>query len=206
MLSIIAAKVPGTTTPEMLEEVLQDVTQLKWYIVPMFLVLLYIVSNEIRNRNYNILFGAAAFWLMDVFNETWNAMVYATTGQPVWGTTAAGGSALQILVGYNIEISFMFMILGIVACKLLKTTPAVAGESFWDGNKNWLNDPNNMYYKANVNYKNLLPSERVLKRKAVLGRVLLAVFGAVSAVIIEILLNACGVLTWENPGGSLLCR
>lgn len=198
MLSIIAAKVPGTTTPEMLEEVLQDVTQLKWYIVPMFLVLLYTVSNEIRNRNYNILFGAAAFWLMDVFNETWNAMVYATTGQPVWGTTAAGGSALQILVGYNIEISFMFMILGIVACKLLKTTPAVAGESFWDGNKNWLNDPNNMYYKANVNYKNLLPSERVLKRKAVLGRVLLAVFGAVSAVIIEILLNACGVLTWEK--------
>lgn len=198
MLSIIAAKVPGTTTPEMLEEALQDVSRLKWYIVPMFLVLLYILFTEIRNRNYNVVFGAAAFWLMDVFNETWNSMVYATTGQPVWGTTAAGGSALQILIGYNIEISFMFVILGIVACKALRTTPAPVGESFWDGNKNWLNDPNNMYYKANVSAKNLLPSERVVKRKAVLGRVGLAVVGAVCAVIIEILLNACGVLTWEK--------
>ena len=135
---------------------------------------------------------------MDVFNETWNAMVYATTGQPVWGTTAAGGSALQILVGYNIEISFMFFVLGIVACKLLRTSPESEGAGFWDGNKNWLNDPNNMYYKANVAAKNLLPEERRLKVKAVMGRVSPALIGAVAAVIIEILLNACGVLTWEK--------
>lgn len=137
----------------------------EWYIVPMFLVVLYIIVTELKNKRYNIVFGAAAFWLMDVFNETWNAMVYATTGQPVWGTTAAGGSALQILVGYNIEISFMFFVLGIVACKLLRTSPESEGAGFWDGNKNWLNDPNNMYYKANVAAKNLLPEERRLKVK-----------------------------------------
>lgn len=198
MLSLLSAKAPGTTTPEMLEEVLQDASTLKWYIVPMFLVVLYIIVTELKNKRYNIVFGAAAFWLMDVFNETWNAMVYATTGQPVWGTTAAGGSALQILVGYNIEISFMFFVLGIVACKLLRTSPESEGAGFWDGNKNWLNDPNNMYYKANVAAKNLLPEERRLKVKAVMGRVSPALIGAVAAVIIEILLNACGVLTWEK--------
>lgn len=198
LFSVLSAKVPGTTTPEMLEEVMQDPSTLKWYVVPLFLVVLYILITEIRKRNYNVIFGAAAFWLMDVFNETWNAMVYATTGQPVWGTTAAGGSALQILVGYNIEISFMFFILGVVACKFLKVSPDSIGEKFWDGNANWLTDPNNMYYMANVPNKQLTASERAIKTKAVLGRILPAVVGAVCAVVIEILLNACGVLTWEK--------
>lgn len=198
LLSMLSAKVPGTTTPEMLEEVMQDVGTLKWYVVPMLLVVLYILVNELKKGNYNILFGATAFWFMDVFNETWNAMVYATTGQPVWGTTAAGGSALQILVGYNIEISFMFFMLGVVACKLLKTSPDAESGKFFDGNANWLHDPNNMYYMCNVTGKNLSASERTIKTKAVLGRVIPGVAGAVAAVIIEILLNACGVLTWEK--------
>jgi hypothetical protein len=198
MSNILFANVPGKTTPEMLEQVLQDPSTLKWYIVPMFLVVLYIIATEFKQKNFSLLLGATTFWVMDVFNETWNSMVYATTGQPVWGTTAAGGSALQILVGYNIEISFMFFILGLVACKLLKTSPDAEGGKFWDANKNWLNDPNNLFYKANVLSKNLSLSERKIKRKAVLSRVLTALFGAILAVIIEILLNACGILTWEK--------
>ncbi|MFA6866758.1 MAG: hypothetical protein WCR54_04495 [Clostridia bacterium] len=199
MFNLLMASVPGITTPTMLEETMQQpTTTLKWYIVPIFVITLYIIVSELKNKNYNLIFGAVAFWLADVFNETWNSMVYATTGQPVWGTTIAGGSALQILVGYNIEISFMFFILGIVACKFLKTSPSLADEKFWDGNRNWLDDPNNMYYKANIHSKNLTPIERKIKQKAILGRIIPAIMGAISAVIIEILLNACGVLTWEK--------
>ncbi len=196
--AILSAKAPGTTTPFDLEQAMQDPKQLKWYIVPLFVITLYLIFTEIKNKNYSLVLGAAAFWLMDVFNETWNAMVYATTGQPVWGTTTAGGSALQILVGYNIEISFMFFVCGMFACKLLKTSDGFEGVKFMDGNKNWLNDPNNMYYKANVRYSALTAEERVIKRKAALGRVLPAIVGSVLAVIIEILLNKCGVLTWEK--------
>lgn len=198
MLSLLLATAPGTTTPYDLEEVMQNPQQLKWYIVPIFVITIYILVSELRNRNFSVVFGAAAFWLMDVFNETWNAMVYSNTGQPVWGTTAAGESALQILVGYNIEISFMFFILGVSACKLLKVTKGYEGESFFDGNKNWLDDPNNMYYKANVRSRDLTAEERAIKTKAVLGRVLPAIIGSIGAVIIEILLNKCGVLTWEK--------
>lgn len=198
MLSWLMLSAPGTTTPAMLEENLQNPFKLNWYIVPILVITLFLVANEIKNKHYCLVLGAAAFWLMDVFNETWNAMVYATTGQPVWGTTAAGGSALQILVGYNIEICFMFMVCGMFACKLLKTTEGFEGVGFWDANKNWLNDPNNMYYKANVSRKNLTPEERKTKLKAVLGRVIPAVAGSIAAVIIEILLNKCNVLTWEK--------
>lgn len=201
--TLLALTAPGTTTPYMLEEAMQVPNSaefgLKWYIIPMFIIWLYIIINEFKHKRYSVIFGAAAFWLWDVFNETWNAMVYATTGQPVWGTTAAGGSALQILVGYNIEISFMFFILGIITCRLLKTTEGYEGTNFWDANKNWLNDPNGLYYKANIKNKLLSPEELKIKRKAILGRIALIVGGSISAVIIEILLNACHVLTWEKP-------
>lgn len=203
MLLTLALSRPHTTTPEMLEQAMQcpndPVFGLKWYIVPLFVIWLFLIVNEIRQKRFSVVFGAAAFWLWDVFNETWNAMVYATTGQPVWGTTAAGGSALQILVGYNIEISFMFFILGMLTCKLLKTTEGYEGQGFFDANKNWLDDPNNMYYKANKKKSELTPEDYKTKVKAILGRMGVIVFGSIAAVIIEILLNKCNVLTWEKP-------
>lgn len=203
MLLTLALSRPHTTTPEMLEQAMQcpgdPVFGLKWYIVPLFVIWLFLIVNEIRQKRFSVVFGAAAFWLWDVFNETWNAMVYATTGQPVWGTTAAGGSALQILVGYNIEISFMFFILGMLTCKLLKTTEGYEGQGFFDANKNWLDDPNNMYYKANKKKSEITPEEYKTKVKAILGRIGVIVFGSIAAVIIEILLNKCNVLTWEKP-------
>lgn len=203
MLLSLALSRPHTTTPEMLEQAMQcpndPVFGLKWYIVPLFVIWLFLIVNEIRQKRFSVVFGAAAFWLWDVFNETWNAMVYATTGQPVWGTTAAGGSALQILVGYNIEISFMFFILGMLTCKLLKTSEGYEGQGFFDANKNWLDDPNNMYYKANKKKSELTPEEYKTKVKAILNRISVIVFGSIAAVIIEILLNKCNVLTWEKP-------
>lgn len=203
MLLTLALSRPHTTTPEMLEQAMQcpndPVFGLKWYIVPLFVIWFFLIVNEIRQKRFSVVFGAAAFWLWDVFNETWNAMVYATTGQPVWGTTAAGGSALQILVGYNIEISFMFFILGMLTCKLLKTSEGYEGQGFFDANKNWLDDPNNMYYKANKKKSELTPEEYKTKVKAILNRIGVIVFGSIAAVIIEILLNKCNVLTWEKP-------
>lgn len=203
MLLTLALSRPHTTTPEMLEQAMQcpsdPVFGLKWYIVPLFVIWLFLIVNEIKQKRFSVVFGAAAFWLWDVFNETWNAMVYATTGQPVWGTTAAGGSALQILVGYNIEISFMFFILGMLTCKLLKTSEGYEGQGFFDANKNWLDDPNNMYYKANKKKSELTPEEYKTKVKAILNRISVIVFGSIAAVIIEILLNKCNVLTWEKP-------
>ena len=198
LLSFFTTSVPNKTTPEMLEEMLQNTNALNWYIVPIFVILVYLINTEIRNKNYNVVFGGFAFWLADVFNETWNSMVYARSGQPVWGTTAAGNSAFQILIGYNIEISIMFFILGMAACKMIKVSKKSEGDTFWEGNKKWLSDPNNMYYMANVRGKKLSKEAKVLKRRAVLGRVIPALAGSALAVIVEITLNYFNVLTWEK--------
>ncbi len=190
---------PGVTTPYDLEAGLQTTSTFNWYIIPIFVILFYCVWKNIRAKRYSVVLGGVAFWLWDVFNETWNSMVYATTGQPVWGTTLAGNSCFQILIGYNIEISIMFMFLGMATCYMLSTTLGYEGEKFMDGNKNCLEDSNNLYYKATTKNKDLTPAQRKTKAKAIRGRILTIVLGSISAVIIEIILNKCGVLTWEKP-------
>lgn len=91
---------------------------MKWYVIPMLLVVLYVYYRELSSKNYNVVLGAIALWGMDLFNEIWNSIVFHASGfAPVWGTPgSAGDTALLLLIGYNIEISFMFALLGIVAC------------------------------------------------------------------------------------------
>lgn len=103
-------------------EILRDPQKtLQWYIVPLFLVVFYIYYKELNEKHYNIVLGAAALWGMDLFNEIWNSIVFHATGfAPVWGTPAGtGNTSLLLLIGYNIEISFMFAILGIGCCLAL---------------------------------------------------------------------------------------
>jgi len=93
----------------------------KWYVVPLLLIVMYIYYKELSEQHYSIVMGGAALWGMDLFNEIWNSIVFHATGfAPVWGTPwPAGGTALLLLIGYNIEISFMFAVMGIVVCLAL---------------------------------------------------------------------------------------
>jgi len=104
-----------------LEILRQPQHTMKWYIIPLFLVVFYIFSHEIHRKNWNVILGAAALWGMDLFNEIWNSIVFHATGfAPVWGTPGnVGDTALLLLIGYNIEISFMFALLGLSACLTL---------------------------------------------------------------------------------------
>jgi hypothetical protein len=94
---------------------------LKWYVVPLLLLVMYIYYKELSEKHYSVVMGAAALWGMDLFNEIWNSIVFHAGGlAPVWGTPwPAGDTALLLLIGYNIEISFMFAVMGIVVCLAL---------------------------------------------------------------------------------------
>jgi hypothetical protein len=98
---------------------------LKWYVVPLLLIVMYIYYKEISVKNWNVVLGGAALWGMDLFNEIWNSIVFHASGfAPVWGTPGGvGDTALLILIGYNIEISFMFAIMGVVVCLSLPKDP-----------------------------------------------------------------------------------
>ena len=62
MLLSVALSRPYTTTPEMLEEALQNPQGLKWYIIPLFVIWLYLIVNEIKHKRYSVVFGAAAIF------------------------------------------------------------------------------------------------------------------------------------------------
>lgn len=139
--------------------ILRDPSHFEWYLVPLLLVIFYIYHNEVRNRNWSVIFAGLALWGCDWFNEIWNGLVFHFTGYaPVWG--APGKTAFLILIGLNIEICMMFLMMGVV-CTIV------------------------------------LPADRTLKIGGLPNRWFFAIFFTTLAVIVEIVLNALGALTWE---------
>ncbi len=99
--------------------ILRDPSQFKWYVIPLLLLVLYVYMSEVEKENWSAVLAGLAFWGMDWINEIWNGLVFHFTQfAPVWGAPDHG-TAYLILIGLNIEISFMFATLGIVSTKLL---------------------------------------------------------------------------------------
>ncbi|MBN1660186.1 MAG: hypothetical protein JXA93_17430 [Anaerolineae bacterium] len=98
--------------------ILRDASQFKWYVIPLFALVVYVYAAEVERQKWNLVFAGLAFWGMDWFNEIWNGLVFHITGHaPVWG--APGDTAFLLLIGLNIEITFMFAVSGIVFAKML---------------------------------------------------------------------------------------
>ena len=96
-----------------------------WYAVPLLLITMYIVTKQLHEKNYKVVLGAFALWGVDIFNEIWNSMICFISGYaPVWGTpVGVGNTSWLLMIGYNIEISFMFLIMGVTVCLMLPEDP-----------------------------------------------------------------------------------
>jgi hypothetical protein len=141
-------------------EILRDPSQFKWYVIPFLALIFYVYTVEVEKKNWNIVLAGLAFWGMDWFNEIWNSLVFHFTGYaPVWGAPG-GNTAFLILIGLNIEITFMFSISGIIWSKML------------------------------------LPDKKA-KILGIPNRAFIAVVGSIFCVVIECVLNAAKVLTWD---------
>ena len=100
------------------QHILRDGSLFQWYVIPLFALVVYVYAVEVERRNWDLFFAGLAFWGMDWFNELWNSLVFHFTNHaPVWG--APGQTAYLILIGLNIEITFMFAIAGIAFGKML---------------------------------------------------------------------------------------
>ena len=96
---------------------IRDLSTMKWYIIPLLAIVFYIYAIEFKKaRKTNewryVVCGLTVF-AMDFFNETWNGWVCWFTNEHAFWTTQ-GETALRIMVGWNIEIIFMFLLNGIV--------------------------------------------------------------------------------------------
>ncbi|OGQ89914.1 MAG: hypothetical protein A2464_13670 [Deltaproteobacteria bacterium RIFOXYC2_FULL_48_10] len=98
-------------------DTIRDISMLKWYVIPLLAIVFYIYTAEMKKaretRNWNAVFAGLTVFGMDFINETWNGWVlHFTVRSAFW--TAPGDTALRTLVGWNIEIMFMFAISGII--------------------------------------------------------------------------------------------
>ncbi|HNR87064.1 MAG TPA: hypothetical protein PKM65_01835 [Spirochaetota bacterium] len=96
---------------------LRDLTMIKWYVIPLLAITFYIYATEMRQArrtgDWNAVFAGLTVFGMDFINETWNGWVLAIGGRSAFWT-APGDTALRTMVGWNIEIMFMFLIAGII--------------------------------------------------------------------------------------------
>jgi len=93
-----------------------------WYIIPLLVIVMYIYGVEIKKaretNNWSTVFAGLTLFGLDLINEIWNGLIFAFTDHSAFWTTP-GASAFIILIGWNIEIAFMFSIAGIVFTKFL---------------------------------------------------------------------------------------
>ena len=106
-----------TPASEMALQNLRDLTTLKWYVIPLLAIVFYIYTSEIKKArksgNWDAVFAGLTLFGVDFINETWNGWgFHLTQRSAMW--TAPGDTALRTMVGWNIEIMFMFALSGII--------------------------------------------------------------------------------------------
>jgi hypothetical protein len=98
-------------------EGLRDLSTLEWYVIPLLALVFYIYARELKKArntgNFDAVFAALTILGLDFINETWNGWVFHLTQySAVW--TTPGKTALRTMMGWNIEIIFMFAISGFI--------------------------------------------------------------------------------------------
>jgi len=107
-----------TEASEQALKILRDTSLFQWYLIPLLAFVVYVYAVEVERRNWSAVFAGLAFYGMDLFNETWNALVlHFTDRSAVW--TTPGDTAYLILIGLTIEISAMFAVAGVIFAKML---------------------------------------------------------------------------------------
>ncbi|MFW9916807.1 MAG: hypothetical protein ACFFGZ_14475 [Candidatus Thorarchaeota archaeon] len=101
---------------------LRDLSMIEWYAITLLALVFYIYAVEIKKAqqtgNWNAVAAGLALFGMDLINEIWNGLVLEFTNESACWTTP-GDTAYRIMVGWNLEIAFMFSIAGIVFAYML---------------------------------------------------------------------------------------
>ena len=101
---------------------LRDLSTIQWYVIPIMAIVFYIYAVEMKKAretgNWDAVFAGLTLFGMDFINETWNGWVFHFSGRSAFWTTP-GPTALRTMVGWNIEIMFMFAIAGIIYYHML---------------------------------------------------------------------------------------
>jgi hypothetical protein len=99
-------------------DILRDGSTFSWSTVTLLAFVSYVYAVEVERRRWDIVLAGLAFFLMDVFNELVNSAIFHATGRaPLWAVT--GDTSYLVLIGWSIEIIFLFLVVGVIFVKQL---------------------------------------------------------------------------------------
>ncbi|HBV98526.1 MAG TPA: hypothetical protein DEF36_16020 [Desulfotomaculum sp.] len=93
----------------------------QWYVIPLLIFVIYIYANEYEKGNYRAIAGGLALYMVHWLVEIVNGLIQYFSGHALW--TVPTGTSFSIMVGVGIEISLMFSVAGIIACKMMPGDP-----------------------------------------------------------------------------------
>ena len=103
-------------------DILRDGSTFSWATVTLLAFVFYVYAVEVERRRWDIVLAGLAFFLMDVFNELVNSAIFhAGDRAPLWAVT--GDTSYLVLIGWSIEIVFLFLVTGIIFVKQLPRDP-----------------------------------------------------------------------------------
>jgi hypothetical protein len=102
----------------MAEHMLRHGKTFEWSTIPLLAITVYVYAQEVERRRWDIVLAGLSLWLFDWFNELINSAVLHISGtSALW--TVTGHTSYLILIGLTIELTFFFLIAGVVFVKLL---------------------------------------------------------------------------------------
>ncbi len=107
-----------TKNTERALSILRDPSNFQWIVIPVLLIVLYIYAQEYKKKNWNGIAAGLTYMLLDIAAEVGNSLFfYVTQYAPLWATPS--GTSFQVLIGLNVELLFMFSLMGLVTSKFL---------------------------------------------------------------------------------------
>jgi len=107
-------------------ELLRSPDHFQWYLIPIFVLVLNVYFIEISKKNWDLVFAGLALYSLQWFFEILNALFFHFHGtSALWtvpGVNAVTGTvntSYLLTVGLNIEISLMFLFLGLTCARFL---------------------------------------------------------------------------------------
>ncbi len=106
---------------------LRDPSTMQWYAIPLLAAVILIYAGEVKaarkTGQWDAVIAGATVFAADFVNETLNGWLFALSGHSaLW--LAPGPTALRTMVGWNIEIMFMFAIAGLIYHRTIDEDPA----------------------------------------------------------------------------------
>lgn len=107
-------------------ELLRNPDHFQWYLIPIFVLILNVYFVEIAKKNWDLVCAGLALYSLQWFFEILNALFFHFHGtSALWtvpGVNTATGTvntSYLLTVGLNIEISLMFLFLGLTCARFL---------------------------------------------------------------------------------------